>query len=253
MRAHTWGRRLECIEISSSLPLHWKVNKGHGPGQNRDACSQHHLPVARTWSPSISAKETTKMQKTTTTALTHFSLARSAITPQSKNNLTMGSHFLLVAGLPMPGNIKAWKRCLNLAENHFYQSQSLPIFALSPRLNWTNQQDKAQPRSKYIGPFHGPFCCTRSIKKKEKRAENGRRLWIMECHGVSWNSKSSTNRVFHSWAWNRMMSSDSMLKPRSYSTKPGLSVAWCRTSTIAGLDRFITPSNGNLWCSESQA
>ena len=29
-RAQTASRRLECIEIPSPLPLHWKVNKGHG-------------------------------------------------------------------------------------------------------------------------------------------------------------------------------------------------------------------------------
>ena len=60
----------------------------------------------------------------------------------------------------------------------------------------------------------------------------------MECRGVSRSVaecleiQSLPTRVFHSWAWNRMMSSDNILKPRSYSTKPGLGVAWCpRTLT----------------------
>lgn len=177
----------------------------------------------------------------------------------------MGGNFLLVAG----HRYKGVKEVLKFSWTSFLRIiviiASYVCSITSPELDKSAGQSTTSLK---VGPFHGPFCCTRSIKKKEKsqlRMVEWPLLDIWVCwvtaqtvdHGVSrmsWNSKPSNDRVFHSWAWNRMMSSDNMLKPRSYSTKPGLSVAWCPcTLTNLCRSRQVHHTNGNLWCSECQA
>jgi hypothetical protein len=77
----------------------------------------------------------------------------------------MGGNFLLVAGHRYKGVKEVLKFSCTSFLRIIVTIASYVCSITSPELDKSAGQSTTSLK---VGPFHGPFCCTRSIKKKEK-------------------------------------------------------------------------------------